>query len=224
MSKGKFYGVSVGPGDPELITLKAVRVLENIQIIATPRTQGESTLALDIVSQVVDMAGKEVLTLDFLMSRDKEKVHQRHVEIAQTIVQKLDTGEDVAMLNLGDVSVFSTFSYIMEIVQANGYEVEVIPGVTSFCAVAGKLKVSLTSMNEPLHILPASTIEEAIELPGTKVIMKAGKSMDEVKRILTQRGVDVKGVQNCGLPNEKICHNAGDLSNELGYFTTLIVK
>lgn len=226
MEKGIFYGVSVGPGDPELITLKAVKTLEKVTVIATPRTKGENTLALDIVSQVVDVSAKEILMLDFLMTRDKEKLTQRHNEIADTIKQKLDQGIDVAMLNLGDVSVFSTFSYIMEILQKSSYKIEVIPGVTSFCAVASKLQTSLTTMNEPLHILPASNIEEAIKLPGTKVVMKAGKSMDKVKSTLEENGLSnrVSGVQNCGLPNEVICNNIAEISNDSSYFTTLILK
>lgn len=226
MEKGIFYGVSVGPGDPELITLKAVKVLEKVDTIATPRTKGENTLALDIVSQVVDMSGKEIIYQDFLMSRDKVLVHQRHLEIAETVKQYLDKGQDVAMLNLGDVSVFSTFSYIMEIIAEQGYTVEVIAGVTSFCSVASTLKLSLTSMNEPLHIMPASNIEDVIKLSGTKVIMKAGKSMHKVKQVIIENNLQdrVKAVQNCGLPNQVICNNIDELSDDLSYFTTLIIN
>lgn len=226
MNKGIFYGVSVGPGDPELMTIKAVKVLEKVSVVATPRTKGENTLALDIASQVTDLSNKEVLMLDFLMTRDKEKLIARHNEIANTIKSYLDKNIDVAMLNLGDVSVFSTFSYIMDILASDGYCIEVIAGVTSFCSVAATLQQSLTSMNEPLHILPASNIEDAIKLSGTKVIMKAGKSMDNVKNIIIQNNLQdrVKAVQNCGLPNQKICHNIDDISDDLSYFTTLVIK
>lgn len=226
MNKGVFYGVSVGPGDPDLITLKAIKVIQNVNIIATPRTKGENTLALDIVSQAVDINNKEIIKLDFLMSRDKELVHSRHLEIASQIKLYLDKGQDVAMLNLGDVSVFSTFSYIMDILAKDGYQVDVIPGVTSFCSVASTLKMSLTSMNEPLHIMPASNIDDVMNLSGTKVIMKAGKSMPKVKQSIIQNNLQdrVKGVQNCGLPDEKICHDFNDISDDLSYFTTLIIN
>lgn len=226
MEKGKFYGISIGPGDPELITLKALKCIEKLNILTTPRTKGENTLALDIVSKVCDVSQKEVVMLDFLMSRDKSKMKERHKEIAQTIRTKLDSGQDVGMLNLGDVSVYSTFSYIMDILKNDGYQVEIIPGVTSFCAVAGVLQQSLTTMNEPLHIMPASTIEEVIDLTGTKVIMKAGKSMGNVKQIIKEKGLSdrVKGVQNCGLSNEIICKTVDDLSEDASYFTTLIIN
>lgn len=226
MKKGTFYGVSVGSGDPELITLKAIRIIEKVSVIATPRTKGENTLALDIVSHVTDLANKEILMLDFLMTRDKEKLNSRHNEIASTIKSKLDLGQDVAMLNLGDVSVFSTFSYIMDILAKDNYPIEVIPGVTSFCSVAATLQQSLTSMNEPLHIMPASNIEDVIKLSGTKVIMKAGKSMAKVKQVIEENNLQdrVKAVQNCGLPNEKVCHDISEISDDLSYFTTLILK
>lgn len=226
MKKGVFYGISVGPGDAELLTLKAVRTIEKLQVIATPRTKGENTLALDIVSQEVDLAGKEILMLDFLMTRDKVKLKQRHCEIANEIKLKLDVGIDVGMLNLGDVSVYSTFSYIMDILLENNYPVEIIPGVTSFCSVAAKLQQSLTTMNEPLHILPGNNVAEGLKLEGTKVIMKSVRNIDNVKKAIYDNGLEnnVKAVQNCGLPNEKICNSLDDISDELGYFTTIVVK
>lgn len=112
---GKFYGVSIGPGDSELLTLKAVRIIEACPVIATPQTAGEKTLAYDIVSPVVDMSEKVVLKLEFLMTRDHAKLVERHQLIASQIREQLDKGLDVAMLNLGDTSVFSTFSYMMNI-------------------------------------------------------------------------------------------------------------
>ena len=223
---GILYGVSVGPGDPELMTLKAVRVLKECPVIATPQTAGEKTLAYDIASQVVDMSGKELLTLAFLMTRDKEKLTQRHEEIATMISEKLDEGKDVAMVNLGDVSVFATFTYIMDILVAQGYGVEMVPGVTSFCAVASTLKTSLTTMHRPLHILPAASLGEVLALEGTKVVMKTGKAMPAVKALLREQGMikETTAVQNCGLPNQVICNSLDEISDDLGYFTTMIIK
>ena len=139
MEKGIFYGISVGPGDPELLTRKAVRVMEECKVIATPQTKGENTLALDIASAAVDMSGKTILPIRFLMTKDKDALQKSHEEAADEIAAWLDKGEDVGMLNLGDVSIYSTFSYIHEILKARGYETVVIPGVPSFCAVAARL-------------------------------------------------------------------------------------
>jgi precorrin-2/cobalt-factor-2 C20-methyltransferase len=126
------------------------------------------------------------------------------------------------MLNLGDASLYSSFSYIAEIIDDWGYEIEVIPGVTSFCATAAKLKTSLTQMHKPLHILPAGEIDNIIGLEGTKVIMKSGKAIKELKKKL--EGKDVKAVQNCGLPEEKICNSLEEIADDASYFTTLLIK
>lgn len=227
---GIFYGVSVGPGDPELLTVKAVKLLEKVDIIATPRTfdrnNVEKTLALDIASGVVDLSGKEILKLDFLMTRDENLQGKRHEEIAEQMAEKLRRGKDVAMLNLGDASLYATFSYIMELLKNQGFSVEIIPGVPSFCAIAAKLQTSLTTMNQPLHILPAGRLEEVFPLEGTKVVMKTGKSMGKVKSFLLkqEKVYQVQGMERCGLTDEKIIHSVEELEEDLGYFTTLIIK
>ena len=205
MKKGVFYGVGIGPGDPELMTLKAVRVLERCPVVAAPRTKSGGMLALDIASRAVDLKGKTVVPLDFSMDRD------------------------VAMLNLGDVSIYATYSYLMEILRAQGYETVMVPGVPSFCAVAARLGISLTEMDTPLHIAPGSMdLDEVLDQPGTKVLMKSGRQLPAVLEALETRGKLGTSmlVQNCGLPGEDVC---ADLSQSRpegrhGYFSTIIVK
>ncbi len=225
---GKFYGVSVGPGDAELLTLKAVRVIEACDVVASPSTKGENMLAFNIAKGAVNMDGKEILPLEFLMTRDKNAQHARHVELAKSIAKKLDENKNVAMLNLGDASLFSTFSYILAIVDEMGYDSEVVPGVTSFCAIAAKLKVSLTSMNEPLHIIPAShgCTEETLNMRGSKVLMKAGKGLGEVKRELKKAGLYEKAslISDCGLESERVCRSLDEADDDMGYFATIVVR
>ena len=225
---GTLFGVSVGPGDPELLTLKAVKTITACPVIATPRTAGEKTLALDIAAGAFDLRGKELLTLDFPMTRDHAVLRQSHRAAADAIEAQLRQGRDVAMLNLGDVSVYSTFAYLMALLKADGYTVEMIPGVTSFCAVAARLSESLTTMHQPVHIFPASSgpTGEALKLPGTKVLMKTGRSMPEVRAAIEAAGLRDKAmlVQNCGLPGETVCRSIDDASDDISYFTTIIVK
>ena len=108
--------------------------------------------------------------LSFPMTKDAEILARSHKEAADSIAEVLDSGNDVAMLNLGDITVYSTFAYVMNILLERDYDVELIPGVTSFCASASELKISLTTMNDPLHIIPATGVDlkEALALPGTK--------------------------------------------------------
>ncbi|MEG1620491.1 MAG: precorrin-2 C(20)-methyltransferase [Oscillospiraceae bacterium] len=229
MKKGILYGVSVGPGDPELITVKAVRIINETRIIAAPMTKGEKTLALDIAKGAVNFDGKTILPISFSMTKDKEELQRVHQEIADTIMEYLEKGENVAMLNLGDVSIYSTFSYIQAIVVASGFESEMIAGVPSFCAVAASLNLSLTTMEESLHIIPTvhSKVEDYISLKGTKVLMKTASSFNEVKADLIRLNVANKAtmIQNCGLTDQKICRDLSQNADDnISYFTTIIVK
>lgn len=228
VKRGVFYGVGIGPGDPELLTLKAVRVLEACRVIAAPQTHSGETLALDIASRAVDLTGKKILPLYFSMARDRQQQRQAHLEAAQVVREELDRGEDVAMLNLGDVSIYATYSYLMEMLRGEGYETVMIPGVPSFCAVAARLGVSLTEMNSPLHIVPAGggPLEETLELPGTKVLMKSGRRIPQVLEALEAHGLTEKSalVRDCGLPTEEVCEDLRHPPEGTGYFATIIVK
>lgn len=229
MKKGIFYGVGVGPGDPELMTLKAVRVLEQCPVIAAPRTKSGEMLALDIASGIVDRKGKTIVPLYFTMERDKAVQHAAHLAAAEAVREYLDKGQDVAMLNLGDVSIYATYSYMMAILKDQGYETVMVPGVPSFCAVAARLGVSLTEMNGPLHIVPGSmALDEVLDQPGTKVLMKSGRQLPAVLEALEARnalGTSML-VQNCGLPEETVYANLSEERPEgnHGYFSTVIVK
>lgn len=228
MEKGTLYGVSIGPGEPELITLKAMNIISNSRYIATPHTGTGDSLALSIVSQAIDLSDKEIMKLEFPMTKDKDILAKSHEEAASAIADVLDTGNDVAMLNLGDVTIYSTFAYTMDKLLEKDYNVEVIPGVTSFCASASKLKIGLTTMNEPLHIIPATGIDlrEALQMPGSKVLMKIGKSMPKLIEVLKELNLEdnVYAVENCGLENEKIYNNLDEFDGKMGYFTIVIVK
>ena len=228
MNKATLYGVGIGPGDPELITLRALRILERCPVIAVPETPRGGTLALDILSQVVTLRDKRVVHLPFAMTRDREAMARCHQAAVRQLCQLLSEGGDVAVPNLGDVSIYATFGYLIEPVQQAGYPVQLIPGVPSFCAVAAALGISLTEANQPLHLLPGGGegLQDALRLPGTKVLMKSGRQLPAVKTALREAGVAGRAmfVQNCGLPDERIGWSADAMSDDLGYFTTIVVK
>ncbi|MGI6014529.1 MAG: precorrin-2 C(20)-methyltransferase [Oscillospiraceae bacterium] len=225
---GIFYGVGVGPGDPELLTLKAVRVLEQCSVIAAPQTKSGEMLALRIAEQSVDFCEKTILPLQFTMARDVEQQAQAHRIAAQAVEAYLAAGQDVAMLNLGDVSIYATYGYLMELLQAKGYQTVMVPGVPSFCAVAARLGTSLTSIDKPLHIIPAGdeNLERTLALSGTKVLMKAGKRIPKVIAALEEQNAldQASMVQNCGLENEIVYRNLQELKASAGYFATIVVK
>ena len=151
---GKLYGVGVGPGDPELLTLKAVRVLREADVVLVPDSVKADKTALHIASAYLQ--NKTVETVTTPMVRDKAVVDAAYTAAAGRICALLDQGKQVAFLTLGDPTVYSTYMYIHEKVLARGYDVEVVPGVPSFCAAAARLNLSLCQGSEPLLIIPAS--------------------------------------------------------------------
>lgn len=228
MEKGILYGVSTGPGDPELMTVKAINCIKAAEVIAAPRTLGKNCMALDIVKGIMDVSDKEIIYLDFAMKKDAGILDATHRKQADDVEACLAQGKSVAMLNIGDASLFGTFCYIRDLVEADGYEAKVIPGVTSFCAVAAELGWSLTNMGEPLTIIPGSFehVETEIDKPGTKVIMKSASALNEVKRILGEKGLTDKAamIANCGLPTQRVYKNINESMENEGYFVTILVQ
>ena len=223
--QGVFYAVSVGPGDPELLTRQACRVLEACDVIAAPRVKSGRMLALDIAGGAVDMRGKTILPLDFTMAHDAAVREDSYRTAAAAIEAALAAGRDVAMVNLGDVSVYATAYYILERVRSDGFEVVMCPGVTSFCAVAARLGRNLTRMEEPLHILPGSMdMDSALTLEGTKVLMKSGRAIHETVDALERHGLAARAgmVADCGLETEQVYTDLRQLPEEISYFATIV--
>ena len=227
MKKGKLYGVSVGPGDPELMTLKAASILQRCDVIAAPRTVGGRALALEIAAGAVDLSGKQIEYLDFLMTRDPAALDARHAALATGLAAYLDAGRDVAMLNLGDASLYGSWNYLCRRLLAQGYAVETVPGVTSFCACAAVLNRSLTEMGSPLHIFPAAVpnLAETLGLPGGKVLMKPARDISETAHAIHAQGLSEKAaaVCDCGLPTQRVFTDLNQLPEEPGYFTTILI-
>ena len=225
---GILYGVSVGPGDKELITLKAVRFMETSEIIAVPRTKGENTMALSIVEQTMDLSQKTIIYVDFLMTRDQVELNANYDRITETLVPYLDAGKNIAMLTIGDLSVYSTFSYICERVTQKGYTVEICPGVPSFCDMAAKLQKPLVAGSEALVIVSADNphLDQLMEMESTKVIMKGGRRLEQMCDYLTEKGVaDTTYIaKDIGLPTEHINPLKECSIEEKSYFTTILVK
>jgi precorrin-2/cobalt-factor-2 C20-methyltransferase len=226
-TRGMAYGVGVGPGDPELMTLKACRLIRENDVIAVPGKVPQDAVAYKIAVQAVpELAEKELVPVYMPMVKDRDAIRESHAKAADLLKSYLDSGRNVVYLTLGDSTIYCTFSYIQHILEADGYDVELVSGIPSFCAAAARLGVSLTEWNESLHVMPAlhNAHEGALEWPGNYVLMKSARRIPEVKKMLEESGYDVIAAENCSMENEKLYRSVDEIPDDAGYFTLIIAK
>lgn len=223
---GTLYGVGVGPGDPKLMTYLAVETIEACSVIAVPAEKRDQAMSYKIAQQMVKgLDKKECLNLPIPMTKDKQMLAQSYGEAAGQIIRRLENGEDVAYLTLGDPTIYSTYSYIQRLIKTQGYDARIISGVPSFCAAAAVLGDSLADRWEQIHILPSSYgIEEGMAYKGTKVFMKAASRLPEVKRILQENDMDAAMVENCGMEEEHVYFTVEEMPEKASYYATVLVK
>ena len=224
--KGTLYGVGVGPGDPELMTLKAVRLIRENMIIAVPGADPKETVAYKIAVQAVpELAEKELLPIYMPMTHDPEELERNHAKGAKSLEEVLDQGKNIVFLTLGDPCVYSTFSYLQKRVEKDGYHTELVSGITSFCAAAARLNIPLSEWNEQLHVVPAvHRLDSTLNESGNYILMKSGKKMNQVKEILAQSNRDVLMVENCGMENEHVYRSVEEIPDSAGYYSLIIAK
>ena len=223
----KLYGVGVGPGDPELMTIKALNAIKRSKIVFFPGKSEDSSIAFNIAKQAIpEIDDKIKICVDFPMTKNPELLEEAHSKITNQINELLKEG-DVALLTLGDPGVYATYSYIALRLKNSGVDVETIAGITSFSAAAAKLGIPLTLADEELHVIPSSySFEEAFNLEGTLVFMKSGKSYENLVKYIKENKteLDVYMVENCGMTNERLFIGAANLPETSGYFTIIIVR
>ena len=225
------YGVGIGVGDPEIITLRAIRVIRECDVIVLPAADGKNSRAFEAVRQVCPEAEeKELKFFEFPMTRDAATLEERRKLIAEELKELEAEGKKVAMLVIGDPNIYSTYSYIEMILKKAGVDCESISGINSFTASAAAAGIPLVMDDEELHVIPGSAeLEEAVKLKGTKVFMKLGK--EKYKRLvgllepLEADGlIEVCAVEKCGMPEEKVYRGIKQIPEELAYLSTVIVK
>ena len=223
---GKLYGIGVGPGDPELLTLKAVRLIRACDVIVVPGEDYRESVAYQIALQAVpELEEKKVMGVPVPMTRNREAREAAHRQAVRQITYWLDKGCRVGFLNLGDVTVYASYLYVHRLVTGLGYEAELANGIPSFCAAAARLGIGLAEDAQPLHILPQpDQIREGLKLPGTKVIMKMGRQIGQVKEWLEETGQEVQMVERCGMPGEQLYPCAAKIPEDASYYSLVMVK
>ena len=227
--KGKLYGIGVGPGDTELLTLKAARILKTVPVIFSPKSSKEKdSIALSIVKPILeereDYKRLMIVAPIFPMIEDKSELEKIWDSASEMIGQYLDSGRDVAFVTLGDTSVFSTYSYVQKRLMGK-YEIETIPGITSFTACAATKNKALVEQNQILTIVPKidDRLEQILEYSDSIVLMKASRNTAELEAAIDEkeRKKEIYSVQNCTREDEKIIEG---FSTEKPYLTTTIIQ
>ncbi|RDV83630.1 precorrin-2 C(20)-methyltransferase [Ammonifex thiophilus] len=207
------YGVGVGPGDPELVTLKALRLLEEVPVICAPRSREEGeSLAGEVVASLLGekLRSKELLLLYFPMTRDRKVLEEAWREAASQVVARLRRGKDVAFVTLGDPSFYSTFPYLRQAVLALAPEtrVAVVPGVSSLssCMALGGVWVQ---EDERLAVIPVTgdfSFDSWLNEFDCLVFLKGGRHWGRLREFLAARGflAQARLVERCSTPEEKV--------------------
>lgn len=238
---GVLYGVGVGPGDPELITLKALKCIKEADVVAIPAATKEKCTAYNIIKEVVEgIDYKEILPCAIPMVSDRMLLDEAYNKIAENIAGVLDSGRDVAFINIGDPILYGTYMQLHERLFNKGYEIKIINGVTSVSAVAAKLSIPLGYRKDSIHIVSGfytssddsrsfeDEVNGYLSKGDTIVVMKSGKEFSKIiefcKMLQVNKKAKAMAVVNCGMPNERIYRDINVLNDTPGYFTTIIIK
>lgn len=232
-SPGTLYGISVGTGDPELITVKGVRLLQAVAVVAFPTGRvGKLGIAQQIVSPWLTPR-QHTLPLYFPYVQDEQVLHQAWQEAAQKVWQYLEQGHDVAFACEGDVSFYSTFTYLAQTLKAIYPKaiVETIPGICSPMAAAAALGIPLTVRNQRLAVLPAlyrvRDLEAVLSWADIVILMKVSSVYEQVWQVLEQHNLLERSwiVERATLPNQVIYGDLRDRPKlKLAYFSLLLVQ
>lgn len=212
MNKGTLYGIGVGPGNPDWITLEAVKTLGKCLHVFAPRAKDKSdSLALEIAKAHLS-PNAQIHELTFPMSKDKEVLNKAWSHAAEVITEVLEKGEDACFLTIGDCMLYSTFIYLKREMELLSQNVKCIPGIPAFVAAASLTGTPLGEGKHPLTIVPVSRdlemVQKALDTEGTVILMKVAAKLPEVLPVLKENRALERTVlvARAGLPDEKITH------------------
>ncbi|AXN41132.1 precorrin-2 C(20)-methyltransferase [Peribacillus butanolivorans] len=230
---GTLYGLGVGPGDPELITVKAFRVIQESPVIAYPKKRkGSKSYAHRIVEVYIRPEEKEMLGLVFPMTKDQTILDREWNETVEKVWQKLYEGKDVAFVTEGDPLLYSTFIHMMKLMQELHPEVEIktVPGISSFNGSASRLGIALADGDDHVAIIPArddyEAMKKAIEDHDAVVFIKVAKVIDLMITVLKDLDLLEKAsVVTKVTSDEEVIWNLSELEGlELEYLTLMVVR
>jgi len=228
---GTFYGVGVGPGDSELLTVKAVRLLNEVDIIIAPvKKIGKQSIALDIAMPHLSDDAK-IMNLVFPMIYNADELTEQWIKNASIIERELKKGKNIAFITLGDPMLYSTYMYVMELLVKKEIKVETIPGINSFSAIASICGVPLTAGNETLTVIPlrkdCTRVKKALEEFDNIIVMKPSGASKELAQLLIEHKLENNFVMvsKASQDKEEISYDITKLQDgDIPYLTTILIK
>lgn len=225
---GTLYGLGVGPGDPELLTLKALRLLRAAPVIAYPAPLDGDSMARGIVAEHLPGGQTEIAMRMSFDPRQADSPTAAYDAGAVEIAAHLEAGRDVAVLCEGDPLFFGSFLYLFARLQGR-FPVRIVPGVSSVMACAAELQAPLTARNDALTVVPATRPAEEIAgllaAADSAVIMKLGRHLPKIRTLLRDLGLEDKAryIERVGLPDQRICTLAEAEAGGAPYFSMILV-
>jgi precorrin-2/cobalt-factor-2 C20-methyltransferase len=230
----RIYAIGVGPGDPELLTRKAERILRSVPVICAPTAgPADSSYALSIIEPLLDLKRQEVIIQVFPMRKDQAGLDEFWQTAAAGVVERVRRGSDVAFITIGDPFIYSTFLYIYRILREKypDIPVEVVPGVSSINAAAIAAGIPLGQASERIAIIPAAFEEKdllkVLSDFDTVVLMKVSRVFDGIYALLKELGLEKKCafISRVGTAEEEVVFDLESLlGRKLDYLSMLIVK
>jgi precorrin-2/cobalt-factor-2 C20-methyltransferase len=229
---GKLYGVSLGPGDPGLITRKAWELLSNKACWCYPvRKKNAESYALKIALAGGLLIPENNIALVFPMTHDLQILAKYWLQAAQAVIEKLSTGSDVVFLVEGDASTYSTFQHLAKTVRGldHSIQIETIPGVTSFNAAAARAEMPLADTDDTVAIIPAGygikMIEHLLEDFDTLILLKVKPLLDDIIELLSRRSLLQQScfIEKAGSEEERVVHDIDSLKGKKVNYLSLIM-
>ncbi len=224
---GKLFGLGIGPGDPDLITLKALKILQAAPVLAYPTLEGGDSLARSIIAPHLKDEKQEI-AIRIPMTVERKPAQQAYDVAAAELSKELQAGRDVAVLCEGDPFFYGSFMYLFGRM-AEEFPVEVIPGVSSLTACATALKTPLSARNDILTVLPAplpnDVLQARIEAADSVALMKIGRHFDRIRDLITDMGLagQANYIERASMQNEKITPLEDVPADAAPYFSMILI-
>lgn len=228
---GTFYGIGVGPGDPDLLTMKAIKAIEKADVLIAPKTEKkDGSVALSIAKPYLKKDIEIVYQVfPMVVNFETTDAWQKNKE---EILALLEAGKNVVFLTLGDPMFYSTYIYVYRLLaKEKNVNIETIPGVPAFCAIGSKLGYPLVEGNDIISIIPATAdealIDKALSVSNNVVMMKVYKNYPEMVNVLTKNDMEKNAVlvSRCGLPDEEVITDLEAHKDEkLNYLSTILTR